>query len=243
MIGVENVSVARSGRLVLSDVSFSVGAGECLVVVGPNGSGKSTLLAAMCGDLAAEGCLRIAGAPVGGKEQSRLRAAMTQQTAVAFGFTVREVIAMGRAPWGDGADESQIHAAASAADVVHLLERRVQGLSGGELARVAFARVLAQDTRVLLLDEPTAALDLRHQVDLLRTVRQRVDEGRAAVIVLHDLTLAAAVADRLLLLDAGVVAALGRPHEVLTSEVLEPVYGTSVDVVPHGERLLVASRW
>lgn len=243
MIEVEGLCVSRGQRQVLHDVSFEVVAGECLAVVGPNGSGKSTLLAALAGDLPFQGHAAVAGQPVAG-EQSRLRAVMTQHTAVAFGFTVREVIGMARAPWrGTGADDALAVAdAVAAADVAHLLDRGVQGLSGGELARVAFARLLAQTTPVVMLDEPTAALDLRHQVGLLDALRKRVAGGDTAVVVLHDLTLARAAADRVLVLDAGHVAAFGPPSQVLVPEVLQRVYGVPVRVLAEG-RVVVPSAW
>lgn len=246
MIDIQAMSVRRGQRTVLADVSFRAGPGHCLAVVGPNGSGKSSLLAALSGDLAHSGSATIAGQPVQGAHQARIRAVMTQQTSVAFGFTVREVVAMGRAPWRGtdrAADDERIQAEAVAlADVAHLLDRGVHGLSGGELARVAFARLLAQDTSVMLLDEPTAALDLRHQVGLLRCVRDRVRKGATAVIVVHDLTLAAAVADQVLLLDEGRVVALGAPGDVLVPDVLQQVYGVAVQVLADG-RVVVPAAW
>lgn len=243
MIEVESLHVRRGEREVLRDVTFDLAAGECVAVVGPNGSGKSTLLAALAGDLPFTGSARIDGAPVGGN-QARLRAVMTQQTDIAFGFTVREVVAMARAPWrgvADAAeDERAVAEAVAAGDIGHLLDRGVQGLSGGELARVAFARILAQTTPVLLLDEPTAALDLKHQVGVLGVVRQRVSAGSAVLIVLHDLTLAGVVADRVLVLDDGVVEAFGPPRDVLVPDVLSRVYGIDVDVKG---RVIVPSAW
>jgi iron complex transport system ATP-binding protein len=243
VIEVADLCVSRGQRQVLHDVSFDAGAGECIAVVGPNGSGKSTVLAALAGDLPFRGRAQVAGQPVAG-DQARLRAVMTQHTAVAFGFTVREVIAMARAPWhGTGtADARAIADAVAAADVEHLLDRGVQGLSGGELARVAFARLLAQTTPVMMLDEPTAALDLRHQVGLLSALRGRVAGGGTAVVVLHDLTLARAAADRVLVLDEGRVAAFGPPAEVLVPGVLGQVYGVAVEVLAEG-RVVVPAAW
>jgi iron complex transport system ATP-binding protein len=245
MIRAEGLSVRRGAREVLHDVNFSVAAGECVAVVGPNGSGKSTLVSALAGDLPFTGSALIGRERVG-RDQSRLRAVMTQQTAVAFGFTVREVICMARAPWHRRPeaeqDESAVAHAVAAADVGHLLDRGVQGLSGGELARVAFARLLAQAAPVLLLDEPTAALDLKHQVGLLDALRARVRAGASAVIVLHDLTLAAVAADRLLVLHEGRVAAFGPPTQVLVPDVLAEVYGVAVDVLAGG-RVVVPAAW
>lgn len=249
-IVVEALSVRRGGRVVVRDLGFTVEPGTCTAVVGPNGSGKSTLLAAIAGDLPSDADrLLVSGVcPSDTAAQARLRAVMTQQTTVAFGFTVREVVGMGRAPWSGtqqaDEDEAAVEEAVRLADIDHLLDRGVQQLSGGELARVAFARVLAQRTPVLLLDEPTAALDLRHQVEVLSTVRQRATSGAAVLVVLHDLSLAASVADQVLVMADGQMAALGPPGEILTPELLSRVYGVGVEVltVGHG-RVIVPASW
>lgn len=249
-IVVEALTVRRGGRAVVRDLGFTVEAGTCTAVVGPNGSGKSTLLAALAGDLPAEADkLLVSGGHVSDTDaQSRLRAVMTQQTTVAFGFTVREVVRMGRAPWSGtqwaDQDDDAVEQAVRLADISHLMDRGVQQLSGGELARVAFARVLAQRTPVLLLDEPTAALDLRHQVEVLGTVRRRADRGASVLVVLHDLSLAASVADQVLVMADGQMAALGPPDEILDPELLTEVYGVGVEVlrVGHG-RVIVPVTW
>jgi iron complex transport system ATP-binding protein len=236
MIEVSDLAVRRGARLVLDGITFTAHPGECLAVVGPNGSGKSSLVAAIAGDLpVARGEIRVQQRTIGDPgEQARLRAVMGQQTSVAFGFTVREVIAMARAPWrgtGQAAqDEEAVGAAIVAADVGHLLDRDVQTLSGGELARVAFARTLAQGTPALLLDEPVAALDLAHQVQVFDALSQRLRAGHTAIVVLHDLTLVSAVADRVLLLSRGRQIALGAPSEVITPEIIERVYGVATEI-------------
>lgn len=157
---------------------------------------------------------------------------------------------MGRAPWQSSGkpskqssgkqshstpadDDAVVARALAAADVVGLAERRFPTLSGGEKARTSFARLLAQDTTLLLLDEPTAALDVRHTEHVLRHARRHASEGGAVVVVLHDLALAAAWADRVLVLDGGRVAAVGAPAEVLTADLLSRVYEHPVDVVRH----------
>ena len=154
---------------------------------------------------------------------------------VCKGDQALDVITMGRAPWTRtdeiASDGAAISSAADRADVTHLAWRRFTELSGGERARVSLARVLAQDTPVVFLDEPTASLDLRHQEDVLRIARDLATSGRAVVIVVHDLSLAGAVADRIALLSAGRLVALGTPSEVLTEGAISDVYGLDVRVV------------
>lgn len=144
---------------------------------------------------------------------------------------------MGRAPWArtpeSERDEHLVAAALAEAEVSHLLGRSFPSLSGGEQARVAFARLLAQDTPVLLLDEPTAALDIGHQEDLFRTVRRRVDRGATAVVVVHDLALASRFADEVVLLDGGRTVARGTPAEVMRSQLLSAVYRHPLRVTEH----------
>ena len=144
---------------------------------------------------------------------------------------------MGRAPWArtpaEEDDDVAVAEAMAQTDVTALAARALPSLSGGERARVALARVLAQATDILLLDEPTAALDLRHQEDLLRVARRRAEEGSAVAIVLHDLNAALAYADRVTLLSGGRVAGAGAPPDVLTADRIEAVYGQPVDVIAH----------
>lgn len=236
MIQVRDVSVALGGVQVLADVSIDVVPGEVLVLVGPNGAGKSTLLGVLSGELAPQqGTVTIEGRDIRGirhSELARLRSVLTQENSVTFPFRVAEVVAMGRSPWSryvEGRDDvAFVTEAMDAADVAHLATRRYTALSGGEKARVSFARVLAQRTPVVLLDEPTAALDLRHQEEVMRLARSIADEGRAVVVVLHDLSLASAYADRLALISKGRLEAVGSPGEVLTEERVERVYGVRV---------------
>lgn len=153
---------------------------------------------------------------------------------MSFPFLVSEVVAMGRSPWArtvEGRDDvTAVRQAMDASDVSHLAARRYTALSGGEKARVSLARVLAQRTPVVFLDEPTASLDLRHQEDVMRIARALADEGRAVVVVLHDLTLAGAYADRMALISAGRLEAIGTPAEALTEERVERVYGLPVQL-------------
>ncbi|WLQ33498.1 heme ABC transporter ATP-binding protein [Streptomyces castrisilvae] len=250
---VSGLRVRLGGRQVLDSIDLTAHAGEVLALVGPNGAGKSTLLAALAADLPAEsGAVRIDGRPVtdwAAPELALRRAVLPQSAALAFPFPVEDVVRMGRAPWAgtDRADEDDpaVAAAMAATEVTEFAARPFSALSGGERARVALARVLAQRAPLLLLDEPTAALDLRHQELVLRICRERAAAGDAVVVVLHDLGLAAAYADRAAVLHEGRIAVAGPPAEVFSGELLGRVYRQPVEVFPHprtGVPLVVPDR-
>ena len=234
----QSAVLVRGGATVCDAVTLELRGGEFVALVGPNGAGKSSILAMLAGDLVPEsGSVTLAGEQVSemdARALARLRAVMTQGTDVTFPFSVRDVVQMGRYPWSDTPDAAGDDAAVSRAmafvDVSHLADRTVTSLSGGERARVALARVLAQHTPVLLLDEPTAALDIRHQELVLGLLRQRVAEGCLVVVVLHDVQAAAAFADRVVLVDGGTVRAVGSPRDVLTTAELSSVYNFPVAV-------------
>ncbi|MDH6678809.1 iron complex transport system ATP-binding protein [Rhodococcus sp. LBL1] len=236
-----DISVERGGRTVLDHVSITVRAGEVLALVGPNGAGKSTLLAALSGDQpVSSGVVELDGKPLSDwspSDMSRRRAVLPQQHTVGFSFTARQVVRMGRAPWQrtprSADDDKTIDDCLDICDVRHLADRPFSVLSGGERARVALARVLAQSTETVLLDEPTAALDLGHQEAVMRIACDRATAGAAVVVVLHDLGLAAAYADRICVLENGRAAADGPPAEILTEELLSRVYGHPVEVFAH----------
>lgn len=246
----EGVTVELGGRRVVDDVDLEIDAGAVLALVGPNGAGKSTLLSILSGERApSAGRVLIGDRPireVDSLELARMRAVLTQDNAVSFPFLVGQVVEMGRSPWNRTAnrqeDTAVIADALERTDVTHLLGRRFTQLSGGERARVSLARVLAQDTDVVLLDEPTAALDLRHQEDVLRIARDLASYGRTVIVVLHDLSLAGAYADRIALLQNGRLRAVGTPVEVLTEELVSEVYGVEVEVLMRGDRPLVIPR-
>ncbi|HEY0187655.1 MAG TPA: heme ABC transporter ATP-binding protein [Cellulomonas sp.] len=246
MVAARDVGFTIDGATLLDGVDLDVRAGELLAVVGPNGAGKSTLLGVLAGDLTAtRGSVRYAvGAETGAEvhrvpvgELARWRAVLLQEHRLSFPFPVVDVVRMGRAPWRSTPDEDQdeqiVADALAEADVLHLAARRFPTLSGGEKARVAFARARAQRTPVLLLDEPTAALDIRHQELVLERARDRARAGEAVVAVLHDLTLAAAYADRVAVLADGRLAGVGAPADVLRTELLTEVYRHPVEVFAH----------
>ncbi|WP_369408614.1 heme ABC transporter ATP-binding protein [Cellulomonas triticagri] len=229
------------GVTLLDGVDLDVEPGSLLAVVGPNGAGKSTLLGLLAGDLRpTRGTVTSAGTAIEDvpvADLARRRAVLLQEHRLSFPFSVAEVVRMGRSPWRGTAaeddDDRHVTEAAAAADVLHLADRRFPTLSGGEKARTAYARARAQATPVLLLDEPTAALDIRHQEMVLAQARDLARAGHAVVAVLHDLSLAAAYADRVLLLGEGRARALGTPAEVLRADLLGEVYRHRVEVLTH----------
>ncbi len=252
LVSVTGLAVELGGRPVLGDVDLDVRAGELLALVGPNGAGKSTLLGALSGDLeASAGEVVLDGSPVGAwshVEMARRRSVLPQQVAVSFPFRVIDVVRMGRAPWlgteREVDDDDEVEVALRRADVLHLAGRRVPTLSGGERARVALARVLAQRAQLMLLDEPTAALDVHHQELVFEVARERVAAGDGVVVVVHDLGLAAAHADRVALVAGGRLLAVGPPSDVMSPGALSAVYQHDIEVLSHPEtgELLVLPR-
>ena len=232
---------------ILAGLSLAVRLGDVVGVVGPNGSGKSTLVRALSRALRpAHGAVLLAGQDLyserSARDSARQIGVVPQDTQVAFDFSVREVVEMGRAPrlarrpFAAPAPEDAraVREALHLAGITHLAERAIMTLSGGERQRTLLARALAQEPDVLLLDEPTAHLDLRHQAETLALVRTLAHEGGKAVLsVLHDLNLASAFCDRLILLHRGRIAAQGTPQEVLTTANLRQVYGVRVWVRRH----------
>ncbi|TCT18099.1 heme ABC transporter ATP-binding protein [Thiobaca trueperi] len=239
----------RNGRALIDGVSFSLHPGEVLVILGANGAGKSTLLRCLSGELTPDaGEIRLNGVPLGrwsAADCARRRATLPQQSPLSFPFTALEVAAMGRIPHGDpGASDTRIAVEAlAAAEVAHLAERRYTTLSGGERQRVHLARILAQlwtplpddEPRYLLLDEPTASLDLAHQHATLDLARRWTDRRIGVLVVLHDLNLAAQYGDRIALMKAGRLLAVDRPQVVLEPANIEHVFGLPVRVIPHPE--------
>jgi iron complex transport system ATP-binding protein len=227
---------------VLRDVSLAVAAGELVGIIGPNGGGKTTLVRLLSGVARPQaGTVSLGGRPLASlrrRDVARRIAVVPQDPRIDFPFTALEVVLMGRAPHASGPfvlpDARDVELARTAMgrlDVAGVERRSLEQLSGGERQRVLLARALVQEPEVLLLDEPTTHLDLRHQVGIYDVVRALARErGLAVVSVLHDLNLAALYCDRLVLLAGGRVACEGRPAEVLTVDVLSAAYGTPVFV-------------
>jgi ABC-type cobalamin/Fe3+-siderophores transport system ATPase subunit len=223
----------------LGPISFEAEPGELFAIIGPNGSGKSTLLEVASGRLKPlRGVVRLGGSDlhhIPPRARARLVGVARQDTPLAFSFEVREFVRQGRHPhlgrglFESGEDERWVEWAAENTNLTPLAGRRVTEISGGEFQRAVLARALAQRPRLLLLDEPTANLDIRYQMEMLRLVRRlAVSERFVAVVVTHELNLAAELSDRLLLMEAGRSVRQGSASEVLQSDLLSRVFGTRV---------------
>jgi iron complex transport system ATP-binding protein len=241
--------VTEDGDVLVDGVDLAFEPGGVVAIVGPNGAGKTTLLRLLAGELApTDGEVRIDSRAVDAFSAAELasrRAVLPQHTLLQFAFTCLDVVMMGRfATTADvEADAPVVAAAMEATDTTTLRDRLYPTLSGGEQTRVSLARVLAQEAPILLLDEPTASLDLRHQELVMATMHEVSRRGGVVVVVVHDLQLAARHADRVVVMAAGSVAADGGVGEVMRPEVLEPVYGHPVTSVTHprtGQPLIVA---
>ena len=245
MLAAREIDHSYGPHRVLDGVSLEVAPGEVHALLGPNGAGKSTLLKILAGELApSRGPAAMNGRALESwspAEAARRRAVVPQFTSVTFPFTAAEVVALGRAPHGSRDAERISRQALAATDAAHLAEALFPTLSGGERQRVALARGLAQiweppaggGPRCLLLDEPTSSLDLAHQHAILALARGWARGAVAVVVVLHDLNLAAAYADRISLLNRGRIAAAGTPAEALDPDLVAEVYGISVTRTRH----------
>jgi iron complex transport system ATP-binding protein len=246
MLNIANLSVNYGDRRVLRQVSLDVAPGEIAALIGPNGAGKSTLIRAVSGVVPVEsGEVRVEGkvlSRLSTMERARCLAVVPQARNLPPAYTVYECVLLGRTPYlgwlgraGDK-DHERVRYALEHTQMLPLAERRVGELSGGEQQRVLLARALAQETPVMLLDEPITHLDLQHRELLIQLIRDLALHKQLAVLmVLHDLNLAALYADRIALLVAGELQAVGTPSEVLTEAQLSRVYHIPVHVVPHPE--------
>lgn len=248
------VSYTVGSRALVKKVTLELSAGEVLAIVGPNGAGKSTLCGLLAGDLRpTEGAIEVCGHLVRTTKPAilaRTLSMLNQHTLIRFPFTAREVVMMGRYPhiprWKSPkeSDLTLADEAMESTQVMHLSARIYPTLSGGEQRRVSLARILAQDTPVVLLDEPTTALDIGHQQLIMSLCRDLADDGRAVLAVLHDLNLAGEYANRVAVMAEGEVKALGRPEEVLCPDLLSEVFNQPVMVMPHpqtGKPVVLAS--
>ncbi|SFH77455.1 iron complex transport system ATP-binding protein [Selenomonas ruminantium] len=242
LLMVRKLQAGYDRRQVLQDISFAMGSGELVGLIGPNGAGKSTLLKAIRGLMPAEGEVCIAGRQLGDygpQELARTMAYLPQQSKVPFAFTVEQVVLMGRSPYlrwwqrESGRDRQIAAACMDYMAVRGLAAMPLNSLSGGQRQRVLLAKVLAQQTPLLLLDEPASGLDLFYQEELFRFCRDICAAGRSVLLVVHDLSLAARFCSRLLLLGKGQLLADGVPAEVLTAERLSEAYGVPVQVGFH----------
>ena len=236
-----------SGGWGFHHLGCEVGEGKFLGIIGPNGSGKTTLLKLFIKILKPQsGMIRLFGrdlTEVPQMEVARLVAFVPQESQQLFPFTIGELVLMGRFPyhrpfdglgWENPGDVKLARRAMKEMDVDHLAERQISEVSGGERQRALLARALVQEPRVLLLDEPTAFLDLNHQLDIARKLRRLNQEhGLTVVMVSYDLNLASQYCDQLMLLHKGVITKVGSPTEVIRPEVLEPVYNCPVLVDRH----------
>jgi iron complex transport system ATP-binding protein len=242
MIGVpfltaQGLGVSLSGRVVLTDVSLALASGHLVALVGPNGAGKTTLLRALAGLVACSGAVHVGGDALSSlslRERARRFGYLPQGHIVYWPLPARDIVALGRYPHGatdparlTAKDNEAVRRAMQATDVMEFSARRVTELSGGERSRVALARVLAVEAPVILADEPTASLDPRHQIDVMKTLRAAADNGTLVIVVTHDLGLAARFADTVLVLSDGRLVSQGAPAEALSEQIVAQVFRIS----------------
>lgn len=243
MLNIQSLSASYGSRRILHDISLEVASGEVLALIGPNGAGKSTLIRAVSGVIPCTGHIRTNGddfsslTPI---QRARYVATVPQAVSMPPAYTVWETVLLGRTPYlgflgqPSAKDEEAARRALERVNALSFAERRVGELSGGEQQRVLLARALCQSTPILLLDEPTAHLDLQYQVSLLELVSELAHKDHLAVLIaLHDLNLAAHYADRIALMVAGRMKAMGKPGEVLQPDLIAEAYCLPVHVMPH----------
>ena len=237
LLTARGLGVTLSGRVVLKDVSLALSAGHLVALVGPNGAGKTTLLRSLAGLIPSDGTIEIGGQALSSlplRERAKRFGYLPQGHVVHWPLPARDIVALGRYPHGatDPArlsprDTEAVLRAMQAVDVMQFSERRVTELSGGERSRVALARVLAVEAPVILADEPTASLDPRHQIDVMKNLRTTADNGVLVIVVTHDLGLAARFADHVLVLREGRLVSQGTPSVALSEQVMAEVFRIS----------------
>jgi iron complex transport system ATP-binding protein len=244
MLSIHSLSVNYGSRRILQDITFNIGKGEIVSLIGPNGSGKTTLIRTISGVLpTASGQVQVSEKDLAGlsfQQRARLLAVVPQARDLPEMFTVWQTVLLGRTPYLNWLgkltpeDRQRVNWALESTDTLPLKDRLVGELSGGEQQRVMLARALAQDTPILLLDEPTSHLDINHQVHLLNLVAELTQENHLAVLMaLHDLNLAALYSRRIILLVDGRIQAFGAPCEVLTPTLLSAAYHLPLNVITH----------
>ena len=243
-IKARKIGFSYNGKAVLHDITFTVQPAEFVGLIGPNGSGKTTLLKVIAGLLPPQsGDISVKGNAVGRmkrRDLARIMAVVPQEAPMIFPFLVQEVVLMGRTPhlgaWRfEGAkDYGIVNNAMEMTDTLHLADRPMDRLSGGERQRVLIARALAQEAEIMLLDEPTAFLDIRHQVDFFNLIKKlNREHGLTVLAVTHDINLASLYCDRIMLLGEGTIRTMGCSGEVITEENIQNVYHTRVIVDRH----------
>jgi len=235
MINATNISVRYDNRPVLEGISLHVACGEFVGLLGANGSGKSTLLRALAGFRKLnKGSVMLNNRPLERykiKELAKVVSFVPQDTSLDFDFTVEQIVSMGRQPYvsrfrGETEqDQATVNRALVETNIEHLVQRSVLELSGGQRQMVFIAKALAQEPRLLMLDEPISALDIRHQINVLELIRRVTRNNMTSIAALHDLNLAARYCDRIVLLAEGQILASGKPEEVLTERNLYAAYG------------------
>lgn len=241
MLSTHDLHYRIHGHPIIDEVNLTVNKGEVFALIGPNGAGKTTLLKLLSGELKPTmGSVNIHGRPLATysrKSLAQQRAVMSQRALINFDFTVQEIVMQGRHPhigfMETDADRQIVEDSLIRTETTDLQHRFYPTLSGGEQARVTFARILAQTTPILLLDEPTSALDLRHQQLVMKISYELAQQGKAVLVIVHDLNLAATYAQRVGILQKGKLVANGTPNEVLTQETIQQVFNLSTLVMPH----------
>jgi iron complex transport system ATP-binding protein len=233
----QGLNVQLAGRAVLKNISLALSPGHLVALVGPNGAGKTTLLRALAGLVPSDGAIHVGGDALSSlplRERARRFACLPQGHIVHWPLPARDIVALGRYPHGatDPArltlrDTEAVLRAMQATDVVEFSDRRVTELSGGERSRVALARVLAVEAPVILADEPTASLDPRHQIDVMKSLRAAADKAALVIVVTHDLGLAARFADIVLVLSEGRLVSQGASAEALSDDIMGDVFRIS----------------
>jgi iron complex transport system ATP-binding protein len=251
LLRAEGVTVRLGGRVVVDHVALNLRAGELVALVGPNGAGKTTLMRALAGLLPASGTVEVSGRPLdqlAARERARALAYLPQGHIFHWPMSVAAVVALGRHPHADPfsspspADRAAVSRALATTATEAFASRAVTALSGGERARVALARALATEAPILLADEPTASLDPRHQLVVMNLLRRAIQGGGAVLAILHDLTLAARFADRVLVMQGGRIVADAAPADALSPARIAQVFGVDAISVDTGEGVVPIAR-